>query len=415
MQAQKKAKWTFMVYLAGDNNLETYGTNDLGEMKAVGSTDEVAVVAQFDSMSDQVTRRYYLTAGQDLDADCVAELPEVNTGDPEALIDFITWACRTYPAERYALVLWNHGSGWKDDDIYRVAEQKGVKDKVTRGQVRGLASGKPSRALFSTTLEKLVVEAAETERAILFDDSSADFLDNQEMRSVFQKAIDQVGRPFDLLGFDACLMSMLEVDYQVRDMGRVAVGSQEIEPGDGWPYDAILARLVDDPDMTPEVLGRIIVEAYVNFYKTHYPRLSVTQSAVSLAGLEPAAEAVGDLADALMGSLGQQEALGLLFFALRSAQTFTDRDYVDLAHFCQLLAGADASEEVSLAARRVVDRLTGESSPLIAEAHHGSEVDNARGLSIYLPARVLSPLYSQLQFASTYRWDEFLDAFIHPR
>jgi hypothetical protein len=415
MQAREKAKWTFMVYLAGDNNLERYGARDLSEMKAVGSTDEVAVVAQFDSMSDQITRRYYLTADQDLGADCVAELPEVNTGDPEALIDFITWACQTYPAERYGLVLWNHGSGWKDDDIYRVAEQQGVMDKVTRGQVRGLASGKPSRALFSTTLEKLVVEVAETERAILFDDSSADFLDNQEMRSVLQEAMDRVGRPCDLLGFDACLMSMLEVDYQVRDVGCVAVGSQEIEPGDGWPYDAILARLVDDPDMAPEVLGHTIVDAYVAFYQTHYPRLPVTQSAVSLARLEPAAEAVSNLSDALMGALGQREAVGLLFFALRSAQTFTDRDYVDLAHFCQLLADADPDSEVGLAAQQVVDLLTGESSPLIAEAHHGSAVDNARGLSIYLPARVLSPLYSQLQFAEKYRWNEFLDAFIHPR
>jgi hypothetical protein len=413
MKARQKAKWTFMVYLAGDNNLETYGTKDLNEMKAVGSTAEVAIVAQFDCMSDRTTRRYYLSTDQDLGTDCVAELPEVNTGDPEALIDFITWAYQAYPAERYGLVLWNHGSGWKDEDIYHIARHHGVADKITRGQVRGLASGKPSRTLFHTTLEKLVVEAVEGERAILFDDSSADFLDNQEMRSVLQEAVRRIKQPFDLLGFDACLMNMLEVHYQIRDMCHLVVGSQETEPGDGWPYDAVLAPLAEDPDMTPETLGRVIVDAYVDFYRTHHRGLLVTQSAVRMTGVETVAKAVDSLAQALIGSLADRGTLGLLFGALRSAQTFTDRDYVDLAHLCQLLAEGDPGD-IGSAAQRVVDLLTGETSPLVAEAHHGSEVANAHGLSIYLPARVLSPLYSQLQFAQTYRWDEFLDAFIHP-
>lgn len=407
-------KWTLMVYLAGDNNLEAYGVKDLGEMKAVGSTDEVAVVAQFDRMSDQITRRYYLTAGQNLDADCIAQLPEVNTGDPEALTDFISWACHTYPAERYGLVLWNHGTGWKDEDIYQAARHNGVADRVTRGQVRGLASGKASRALFSTTLEALVIEAVRAERAVLFDDSSADFLDNVELRSVLQGAVRRIERPFDLLGFDACLMNMLEVDYQIRDICRLVVGSQETEPGDGWPYDAILTRLVEDPDMTSEALGRIIVEAYVSSYETRRPSLPVTQSAVSLVGIEAVAEAVNGLAHALLGALIDRGALGLLFGALRSAQSFSDRDYVDLTHFCQLLAETDSDGEVSTAARGVVDLMTGEASPLAAAGRYGPEVANARGLSIYLPTRTFSPLYSQLEFAQRYEWDEFLDALVHP-
>ena len=84
----QNSKWTFMVYLAGDNNLEEYGTIDLEEMKRVGSTADLSLVAQFDRMSEQTTRRYHLTANQSLDADCVATLPETNTGDPQVLVDF---------------------------------------------------------------------------------------------------------------------------------------------------------------------------------------------------------------------------------------------------------------------------------------------------------------------------------------
>jgi len=401
-----------MVYLAGDNDLETYGVKDLGEMKAVGSTDEVAVVAEFDRMSDQVTRRYYLTANQDLEADCVAELPEVNTGDPKALVSFATWACQAYPAERYALVLWNHGAGWKDDDIYHAAAARGIVSKVGRGQIRSLTGGKPSRALFRTSLEQLVVEASE--RAILFDDSATDFLDNQELKCVLEKTVQVAARPLDLLGFDACLMNMLEVHYQVRDLCRVVVGSQEVEPGDGWPYDAVLARLVAEPAMTAEELAQVIVDEYVEHYATRSPSLPVTQSAVSVASVAPLAEAVSSLGRAGLACLSDKQAVGLLFGALRYAQSFTDRDYIDLGHFCGLLAQDAAETPVGAAAQRVVDVLASAASPVLAEAHHGPGVDNASGLSIYLPVRVLSPLYSGLDFAKEHRWDEFLTAFVHP-
>jgi hypothetical protein len=414
LQSSRPRRWTVMVYLAGDNNLETYGAKDLGEMCAVGSSAEVAIVAQFDRMSDRVTRRYYITANQNLETSCVSELAEMNTGDPVTLRDFITWACRTYPAERYALILWNHGTGWKDDDIYRAAQKQGVADRITRGQVRGLASGKISRTLFSVTMERLVAEAVKSERAILFDDSSADFLDNKELSWVLQEAVQGIGRPLDLLGFDACLMNMLEVHYQIKNFCRVVVGSQEIEPGDGWAYDEFLRYLVAEPEIAPEDLGRAIVETYVRFYETRYPGLSVTQSAVLLAGIEAVAEALDDLGNALMSSLTDHSALGLIFGALRSAQSFSDRDYLDLVHFCQLLARDDVDGKIGVAARQVTDLLFGETSPLIAEGHHGPEVANAHGLSIYLPTRTLSPLYGQLQFAQEHAWDEFLDFFIHP-
>ena len=60
---KKKAKWTFMVYLAGDNNLSAAGDKDLGEMRAVGSTADVNVVAEFDNVGNRGTRRYHVQRG----------------------------------------------------------------------------------------------------------------------------------------------------------------------------------------------------------------------------------------------------------------------------------------------------------------------------------------------------------------
>jgi len=402
-----------MIYLAGDNNLESYGLKDLSEMCKVGSSNDVAIVAQLDQMADQTTRRYFITS-QEFEANCIAELDEINTGDPQALLDFIIWSSQNYPAEKYGLVLWNHGSGWKDEDIYNIAQRQEVADKVTRGQIRGLTSGKISRALFRSSLESLIIDLAQTERAILFDDSSADFLDNLELRLVLQKAVEQLGHPLDLIGFDACLMNMIEVSYQIRDLCHVMVGSQELEPGDGWPYDALLAGLIKDPEMTPEGLGYAIVEDYVNFYQTHFPHLSITQSAIRLNRIDKLVEVLDKLAHLLKDSLPNREALGLIFSALRSAQRFSDPDYVDLVHFCQVLTSQDEEGEIGKAARLVTDVLCSKASPVIAEGHHGLNVTNSHGISIYLPSRNLSPLYHRLEFAQHHTWDEFLTAFTTP-
>ncbi len=168
-------------------------------------------------------------------------MPEVNTGDPAALLDFIVWATAAYPAEHYALILWNHGAGWKDDDIYQAAQKAGQPGKSDAYLFAPAGVRRSRRAIFRPTLEKVVAGHL---RAVLFDDTSADFLDNIELKQVLQQAVSTLGKPLDLLGFDACLMSMLEVQYQVRTCSQVMVASQEVEPADGWPYEGILCKLV---------------------------------------------------------------------------------------------------------------------------------------------------------------------------
>ena len=66
-KANTKRNWTIMVYLAGDNNLDGAGVVDLKEMKTVGTTDQVAVLAQFDRAGAKgATIRYCLRKGTPL-------------------------------------------------------------------------------------------------------------------------------------------------------------------------------------------------------------------------------------------------------------------------------------------------------------------------------------------------------------
>jgi len=118
------AKWTFMVYLSADNDLEQFGIADFNEMETVGSTADVQIIVQFDrsprydesngNWTD--TRRYRVV--QDLNSTTISSpvvqnIGEVNMGDPQSLVDFVQWAKQNYPADHYCLVLWDHGGGWK--------------------------------------------------------------------------------------------------------------------------------------------------------------------------------------------------------------------------------------------------------------------------------------------------------------
>jgi hypothetical protein len=413
-------RWTFIVYLAGDNNLDQFGRLDLLEMKAVGSTSDVDVVAQFDGMEDGATRRYHLSADRSLADDVVDELPEVNTGDPSALVDCVTWALEEFPADRTALVLWNHGSGWRDDDIYRLAGGAGAADTdEPRSLVRGIGQAGVRRALFRSSIASVMDYPAEV-RGILFDDTSRDFLDSRELGRVLDELMAaRGGRKLDLIGFDACLMSMIEVAYGVRHAFEVMVGSQEIEPGEGWPYQHILTALSADPDASADALGRIIVDAYVEQMSAADPKAAVTQSAVRLDRLDVAVEGVRALADALAAALEEPSFHGkTLLPALRRVQKFRDSECVDLGHLARLLgstrAGRPANGSLPSAAAGLEPLFASDSAESIVpfSRTHGRSVRDASGLSIYVPLiGAPSPAYGDLEFAATSTWSAFLDAF----
>lgn len=403
--APEARAWTFMVYLAGDNNLEDYGRADLLEMKQVGSTPQVALVAQFDRMQAGETKRYYLTQGNDLEGDDVrAGLGETNTGDPRELSRFLIWAMQEYPAKRYALVLWNHGMGWKEDDIYRLAERSGLhlaRRQRTLGQlIAQLARCGARPPLFSTTVETILA------RGIAYDDTDRDFLDNAEMERALGAALLATGvEKLDLLGFDACLMNMIEVAYQVKDVTAYVVGSQENEPAEGWPYERVLNQLVNQPTIEAEQLATLAVEAYAAAYGAEE---ILTQSALDLAAVREVTWALSELCRYILEY--DQECLLALGRAGRKAQSYADADYKDLYDFCSLLAERQELPELRIRAQAVMDLLVppGQGRLVRAETHQGTRVARSHGVSIYFPSHAISPFYGNLKFANESLWDDML-------
>ncbi|MGB9681689.1 MAG: clostripain-related cysteine peptidase [bacterium] len=344
-------KWTFMVYMNGDNNLESAALDDLGEMKTVGSNNKLNVIVQLDKYNQSGCWRYKVNQGS---LQLLATLEEQDFGDPNVLLDFVNWAMANYPASRYVLVIWDHGDGWRR-------------------------------------------KVGEAIKGISYDDHGG-FINTVELSNVF----DSISRPIHIIGMDACLMQMEEVAYQIMYRGYYLVASQETELGDGWPYDTILQELKNNPNMDISQLPTIIVDKYMASYSS-----GVTQSSRILYSREVAYKA-NELAHTIRNNPNIWETVKVI---ISCTQNYYYTDYKDLYDFARRLKdNTSMPTSIKNAAQSV---MTAVNNVVTAEGHSGTNLANSHGISIWLPnsSQFASgrASYSQLDFAIDTEWDEMLD------
>ncbi|OHD58716.1 MAG: hypothetical protein A2014_08870 [Spirochaetes bacterium GWF1_49_6] len=234
------ALWMVLVYLDGDNNLEADALKDFNEIEAASAltNTNIIVLVLFDrvygySIADgdwTGTRLYQAVYQNDTPDNTIVSLrlsgmglsaagdsDELNMGDPGTLARFVDWANANYNTQYTFLVLWNHGDGWE----------------------------------WNTNLNTL---------GVAYDDTSGDdFIGNNQ----FAPAL--AGKGIDVIGFDACLMGMLETAYDLKDAADYMVASADLEPNGGWKYDDWLDRFDQNP--TPSNLCYSLVMSYSNTWK----------------------------------------------------------------------------------------------------------------------------------------------------
>ena len=278
-----EAQWTVLVYMAGDDRnpggIEYAISQDLAEIKAVGSTDAVHFIAQTDDASGTASYRYRLRKGTDVEADRLECFDgDINTGSVKTLVDFVAWAHEHFRAKHYALILWGHGSGHDDQNVYRMIRGAANAEGISPRIVARLAERQ--LGFFSSTRRSLLDQGPT--RGYGYDDTAGDFLDNAELRKALTDIKQILGRNLDILGFDACLMAMIEVAYQVHDLADLLVSSERTEPGEGWSYSRAFGNLGKRPEMPATQLAWDIVAAYKVAYRN-----GLTLSAVDLKKVPP--------------------------------------------------------------------------------------------------------------------------------
>ncbi|MGB9826783.1 MAG: clostripain-related cysteine peptidase, partial [Desulfofundulus sp.] len=223
---------------ADDQVLEQDIYLDLNEAERVGSSPNVHIVAQIDRFRAGFqgdgnwtsARRYYVVQDNDLHrvgSKLVQELGEVDMSDPQTLVDFVQWSVKNFPADKYVLILSDHGLGWPG----------GWSDPSHRGATQSTA---PLTTQFGNNLYLMELDQA------LGQARAAAGIDK-----------------FEVVGLDACLMGQLEVMAAIQPHANYAIASEEVEPAIGWAYAGFLSKLVQNPNMSGADLSRAIVESYI--------------------------------------------------------------------------------------------------------------------------------------------------------
>jgi hypothetical protein len=356
---KQKAKWTVMVYISGDNDLEGYVVPDLEEeLAAIGSSADVQVIALVDrgpgydtSYGDwQTTKLFRVTKGMTASsANALADWGERNMANKQTLIEFVTWTKGNYPADHYALYLWGHGWNWHPGYVMR-------------------------------------------------DDTNNDTLDMEELKS----ALPSIGF-IDMVGFDGCNMASIEVQLLWHGYATALAHSQEYVYWEGVQYDLVLAELAARPGMTADQLAIATSQSATE---------DKTWSAVAVDDrLDTLLTAVDQWSVALTNGLSQnRRKYDQAFNATRTFwQAAMDKDLYDMAYEMNRLVTDPTIKSKSQAVMNAVDAV------VLHERHVNAYAD-ANGITIYHISKAAHKdadytFYRTLDFAAQTGWDEFLEVY----
>jgi hypothetical protein len=259
--AAKSAQWTVAFYMDSDNDLDSWAQKDVNELMTVGSTSDVNVVLYWDTSTGPghmyKVYRNSLSKLTGFEYDNV----EPNMGDPKTLHSFLSYVTKNFPANKYALVLWDHG-----DDF----------------------------------------------RGLLFDEHipgpGFDLLSNQELVRAMS------GFRIDTMIDAACVMSQIDVAYEYA-VGALnvnyLVATEGYDTMNSFPFDWVLSSLVSHPSMTPLEFSKMAVDQYICLYSTTGKANSqaVTMSVVQIDAADELGNAVLRLASCLQQDISGYAAI----------------------------------------------------------------------------------------------------------
>lgn len=334
-------RWLFLVYMSGDNDLESYVSHDLNELEAVGSGDGVEVLVQADRAEGYVDddgdwtggRRYRITGDAEPDrvtSEVLEELPELDFGDPATLSDFLLWADERSPeAEHVAVILWGHGDGWFIAPSHAISwDETGTGIRVADG----------------------------------------------ELETALAPFVEARGKPIDVVGFDACNMGAWEVAYSLRHQADVMLASPTWVGWEGLQYGSALSLLRGTADVSAAQLADQMADNAVVYGFEH------TFAAIDLSKMDALAAALDVFS---VAALGDDKVLDkLLAFRDEAASGEADgtdhNAYLDLADFA-FVAGKRG--EANIAPQG--DALKSATDAAVIGAYTQDEYAGLGGLTIY--------------------------------
>ena len=367
VQAADAPSWTILVYGNGDNNLSAQLVEDLRKMEEVGGTAKFRIVAEVDfdasSAEDNTdsglpeklssgTSRFLMVKSDDEDrlvSPPVERLRELNHDDPQVLADFVEWAIKRYPADRYGIIFWDHGGQWEG---FGGDGQDGTEDSPT-----GISAGKIREALMAAMRKR------------------------------------GVGK-FDFIAFDTCLMGGLEVLDNFDGLCDLFIACPEIDYGDGWNYGESLSWLKEHPGAAMAEFGRHEVKSWKKLHMSEEnegDRALAAHCAYDMQRYRQVKQAFSEFTRTLAAELSpnqlfipKQRRKTVEYSLSLSGDSDDSAQYIDLGQFARRFADDPATPaELKTRGKELADAIA---AMVVAKAM-GEEKFGALGLSVWYPIR----------------------------
>ncbi len=328
---------TLMVYLCG-TDLESrsqMATKDLQEMIDADISENVNLIVYtggcrqwqnnvLDSSKNQIWQV------RDGGLVCLEKnVGSVSMTEPDTLSSFIQWCAENFPANRNALIFWDHGGG----------------------SVSGFGYDEKFQSSGSMSLAEI------------------------------DKALTDGGVQFDFVGFDACLMATAENALMLTKHADYMIASEETEPGIGWYYTNWLTTLSENTSISTLELGKEIIDDFVETCAEKCGGQSTTLSIVDLAEVEATVpKALVAFSNDTYERIRNQE-YAQVSNARSDSREFGSSSRIDQVDLVHLAKNMNSEEGDALA-----EALLG----TVKYNRTSSNMTNSYGISIYFPFRKAS-------------------------
>jgi hypothetical protein len=439
-----KKEWTIMIYMAGDNNLAVDMAYAMEQIKGVADerADSPNLFVYYDGNSPAIPTlycdfsqprkaRYVRSYKVPNKLYTVPKKENENAADIRSILNFVDWCVNKVEvenngeisfgrrAQKYALIFSGHSLGFQDIGLF--------KDETSG---KSLKMKDFYSALWSMVRTKKELKEAYAEESQL----------QGEERETATTVL--LGQKLDLLGFDSCVMGMLEVGYQFNDVARTMIASEGSVPSAGWTYAKILGLLGREQNRnldTPKVAELFVKEFIASQDAYTVGGVSVDMAAWDLCQFGPLAEAFDGLAQVLLAcfldekSRVYKQMARMILHVHWQCQSYMYDQNVDLGDFCELLdreCSSVAEElgdndvewlgEVQTECQKVLKALK---DTVILSGFSGGGYQYSNGVSVFFPwsreaYEVSRKNYEGLWFAKDVKrnrlsWTDFLQTYLY--
>lgn len=246
-----RGKRTIMIYIVGSDLESKYNSasSDIYEMMTSGADFSNINLLLYtggakgwykDNISSEENAIYKVEKNKIVKLE---SYPIMDMGDESTLVEFLNYGFENYKAEKYSLILWDHGGG----PIYGFG---------------------------------------------LDEYNKLNYLSLLELKNALSNSHFGNKNKLEFIGFDACLMSSIEVASQLKNYANYMVASEEVEPGSGWNY-SFLSNI--NTKSTAYEIGKDIVDTYNNFYMTDSLVNGTSLALIDLSKVSTVEEKLNDL------------------------------------------------------------------------------------------------------------------------